>query len=131
MRERGVRRYSSCFKRRVIAELESVRFDSVGAARRHYGIAGSGTVRAWLTRYGKNHLQAKVVRVETPDEAEQIRGLKARIQELERALGRTQAEKIIEQQYLKFACRELGRDVEAFKKNAAGTRSTTPSKKRR
>jgi len=131
MRERLVRRYSTCFKRRVISELESGRFESILAARQHYGIGGSGTVRKWLKRYGKNHLQAKVVRVETPDEANQIRELKAKIQELERALGRTQAEKILEEQYLKFACRELGRDVETFKKNAAGTRSTTPSRKRR
>lgn len=131
MQDRVVRRYSLCFKRRVISELESGRFESISAARQHYGIGGATTVKDWLKRYGKNHLQAKVVRVETPDEADQIRALKVRIKELEQALGQTQAQKILEEQFLKIACEELGQDVQTFKKNATGTRSTDPSKKNR
>lgn len=128
MQDRLIRRYSSCFKRRVIAELEEGRFSSIEAVRKHYGIGGTATVQGWLRRYGKNHLQPKVVRVETPDEANQIRKLKAEIKRLEQALGQTQAQKILEEQYLKMACEELGQDVDTFKKNAAGTRSTGPSK---
>lgn len=131
MQDRMVRRYSSCFKRRVIWELESGRFASIQAVRAHYGIGGATTVQKWLKRYGKNHLQAKVVRVETPDEAAQIRELQAKVKQLEQALGQTQAQKILEEQYLKLACQELGQDVETFKKNAAGTRSTDRSQKRR
>lgn len=131
MQDRLVRRYSSCFKRRVIAELEGGRFGSIEAVRRHYGIGGAMTVQRWLNRYGKNHLQAKVVRVETPDEAAEIRALKAKIKELEQALGQTQAKKILEEQYLKLACEELGQDVAAFKKKASGTPSTERSRKRR
>ena len=126
MQDRVVRRYSSCFKRRVVAELEGGRFESILAARRHYGIEGSGTVRRWLRRYGKNHLQAKVVRVETPEEASEIRALRAKIKQLEQALGRTQAERIIGEEYLKIACRELGQDVESFKKKAGGKRPGKP-----
>lgn len=131
MQDRVVMRYSSCFKRRVISELESGRFGSIEAVRQHYGIGGTMTVQRWLKRYGKNHLQAKVVRVETPGEADQIRALKARIKELEQALGQTQAKKILEEQFLKLACEELGQDVQTFKKNATGTQSTDPSKKNR
>ena len=131
MQDRLVVRYSSCFKRRVIAELERGRFDSIAAARRHYGIGGATTVKGWLKRYGKNHLQAKVVRVETPNEANQIRALKAKIKELEQALGRTQAKKILEEKFLKMACEELGQDVESFKKNVTGPPPTPPSKKTR
>jgi hypothetical protein len=61
-------------------------------------------------------LQAKVVRVETPEEASEMRALRAKIKQLEQALGRTQAERIIGEEYLKIACRELGQDVETFKK---------------
>ncbi len=128
MQDRLIRRYSLCFKRRVIAELEEGRFASIEAVRAHYGIGGSTTVQAWLRRYGKNHLQAKVVCVQTPDEADQIRELKAEIKRLEQALGQTQAQRILEEQYLKLACEELGQDVDAFKKNVAGARSTGPSK---
>jgi transposase-like protein len=112
----------------VVAELEEGRFQSIEAAKKHYGIGGSTTVQKWLKRYGKNHLQAKVVRVETPDEADQIRRLKAEIKRLEQALGQTQAQKILEEQYLKLACEELGQEVEKFKKNAAGRPSTEQSK---
>jgi transposase-like protein len=128
MRDRLVLRYSLCFKRRVIGELEEGRFGSIEAARKHYGIGGAATVQTWLKRYGKNHLQAKVVRVEAPDEADQIRRLKAKIKQLEQALGQTQAQKILEEEYLKLACAELGQEVETFKKNAAGKPSTERSK---
>ena len=131
MRDRVVRRYSACFKRRVISELERGRFASLEAVREHYGMGGSMTVQGWLKRYGKNHLQAKVVRVETPDEASEIRELRAKIKQLELALGRTQAEKILEAQFLKLACQELGQDVETFKKNATGGPSTERSRQRR
>lgn len=123
MRERLVHRYSACFKQQVIAELESGRFDSVEQARQHYGIGGASTVQRWLKRYGKVHLQTKVVRVEKPGEAEQIRQLKAQVAQLERALGQTQAQNVLNRQYLKLACAELGEAVEAFEKKCDGRRS--------
>ena len=128
MGQRIVRRYSACFKQQVVADLENGRFGSMEAARVHYGIGGSGTIRLWLKRYGKNHLCGKVVRVEKPDEADQIRQLKRQIAELQRALGRTQAENVLNAEYLKLACEELGEDVEGFKKKTDGGRSTKPSK---
>ena len=126
MRERIVNRYSACFKRQVIADLESGRFDSIQQVREHYGIGGSRTVQRWLKHYGQNHLQAKVVRVEKPGEADQLRDLKAKVAQLERALGQTQAQSLLKAQYLKLACQELGQEVEAFEKKCAGRRSTPP-----
>lgn len=122
-----VYRYSVCFKRQVVWELESGRFASIEAARRHYDIGGSQTIKGWLKRFGKNHLRAKVVRVEKPDEADRVRQLQRRIQDLERALGRTQAENVLNAEYLKIACEQLGQEVEAFKKKPVGGRSTPPS----
>ena len=124
MAGRRVIRYSVCFKRQVVSDLESGRLPSIEAARSHYGIGGSGTIRRWLGQLGKNHLQAKVVRVERPDEADQIRDLKRRIADLERALGRTQAENVLHAEYLKQACAALGQDVASFKKKSAGSRCT-------
>lgn len=124
MRQRVVRRYSACFKRRVVEELEGGRFDSIQQARQHYGIGGSTTIQKWLRRYGRNHLQAKVVRVEQPDEAHRIRELKRRVAELERALGQTQAENVLNQAYLERACEALGQDVESFRKKSDGRPST-------
>jgi len=131
MRERQVRRYSACFKRQVIAELERGRFDSLEAARRHHGIGGKQTLQKWLRHYGRNDLQAKVVRVEQSGEADRIRQLQQQVAELQRALGQTQAENVLNAAFLQLACEQLGQDVGAFKKKAAGTRSTGRRRRRR
>lgn len=129
MRERRVLRYSACFKRQVVDDLESGRFDSIEAARQHYGIGGMSTIQKWLKRYGKNHLQAKVVRVEKPGEADQIRQLKAKVARLEQALGQTQAQNVLNAQYLNLACEALGEEVEAFRKKCDG-KPSKPQPKR-
>lgn len=123
MKPKTIRRYSISFKRQVIADLEEGRFDSIEAARRHYGIGGTMTVQKWLRKYGKNHLLPKVVKVQKPNEPDQIRQLKRQVAELQRALGQTQAENLLNAEFLKMACEELDCDVDAFKKKV----DTTPS----
>ena len=125
MQERIVRRYSSCFVRQVVEELENGRFASVEQARRHYGIGGSRTIGKWLRRHGKNHLQAKVVIVQKPDEADQIGQLKRQVEQLQRALGQTQAQSLLNEQYLKME--RLGEEVESFKKKHAGKPCNGPA----
>jgi transposase-like protein len=124
MQQRLVIRYSNTFKRHVISELESGRFDSIGQASEHYGITGSMTIRKWLDKFGRNHLCPKVVRVEKPDEKNQIRELKKQIRQLKEALGQTQAEKVIGDAFLDIACEDMGVDVEAFKKKVDTERFT-------
>ena len=68
MRQRTLIRYSLGFKQQVIRQLESGRFDSISEAQEHFGIKGGSTITYWLRKYGRNHLCAKVVRVEKPDE---------------------------------------------------------------
>ena len=125
MRIRVIKRYSECFKRQVVEELENGRFESITQARLHHGIPGATTVQKWINKYGKNHLQAKVVRVEKPDEQDQIREYKKRVAQLEQALGKTQAENVLNAAFLKLACGRLGEDVEDFKKKSDGKRSTS------
>jgi transposase len=127
MQERIIRRYSECFKRQVVGELESGRFASIAAARGHYEIGGKPTVGRWLARYGKNHLLAKVVRVELPGEMDRIAELKRQVAQLQKALGQTQAENLLNAEYLKLACERLGEAPERFKKKCAGKPSTGPT----
>lgn len=128
MKRQTIWQYSISFKRQVIADLESGRFDSIESARRHYGIGGMGTIQGWLRKYGKNHLLPKVVKVQKPDEPDQIRQLKHQVAELQRALGQTQAESLLNAEFLKIACQELDCDVDAFKKKVDTSRSTRPGK---
>lgn len=131
MDQRIIVRYSMSFKQQVVEELESGRFSSILKAKEHYGIAGAGTVRSWLVKYGRNHLCPKVVRVEKPNEKDKILELKKQIRQLKEALGQTQAENVINQEFLKIACEEMGKDVESFKKKAGTELFTKPDNSRR
>jgi transposase len=128
MRQTEVIRYSISFKQQVIRELESGRFGNIAEARQHYGINGATTIRNWLGRYGRNHLCPRIVRVEMPDEKDQIRELKKQIKQLQQVLGHTQAENVINQAFLKIACEKLGEEVEEFKKKADTQQSEKPGK---
>jgi len=112
------------FKQQLIRQLELGRFASISEAKEHYGIKGAETIKRWLKRYGRNHLCAKVVRVERPDEKDQITQLKRQIKQLKEALGQTQAENVLNQEFLKIACEQLGQDVESFKKKVDTKLST-------
>ena len=130
MDQRIIVRYSMSFKQQVVEELESGRFSSISEANEHYGITGAATVRSWLVKYGRNHLCPKVVRVEKPNEKNQILQLKKYIKQLKEALGQTQAENLINQEFLKIACEEMGKDVESFKKKAGTELFTKPDNSR-
>ena len=117
MKQKIVVRYSEAFKMQVIKDIESGRFN-IHSAGQHYGVKGTLTIKIWLKKYGRNHLCPKVVRVEKPNERNQMKQLKNEIKELQMALGVTQTEKVLENSFLKIACRKLGIDVEDFKKKA-------------
>lgn len=119
--QRIVTRYSEAFKRTVVAGLESGRLRSVEEARRRYGIRGAETVRKWLKKYGRNDLLAKVVRVETVDERDELKRLRDQVRELEQALARTRMRELLNEAWVEIACERMGEaDVEGFKKKHEG-----------
>ena len=90
MRERRkVVRYSNAFKQKVVGEIERGRMN-VSQAKGMYDIRGGETIQKWIRKYGKNHLLAKVVRVEMRGERDKIKEMKKRERELERALADAQ-----------------------------------------
>jgi transposase len=126
MEQRLLYNYSTAFKRQVIEDIEAGRFGSINEAKKHYGIHGNNTIRLWLRKYGRNHICPKIVRVEMPDEKDQIKQLKKQVKQLQQALGRTQAEKVLTEAFLEIACDKLGEDVEGFKKKADSRLSDKP-----
>ena len=74
------------------------------------------------------HYAAKIYMkmMEKPNEKNQILELKKQIRQLKEALGQTQAEKVIGEEFLKIACEKMGLDVEDFKKKAGGKLFTEP-----
>ena len=118
-------RYSEAFKLAVVRELEQegTAFEHV---QRKYGIGGAGTVKYWVRRYG-NGTRGKIIRVETPQEIDQMKQLKDRVRQLESALADANIDLALEKAYTKLACKRAGiEDVEEFKKKAAGQPPMTP-----
>lgn len=115
-----VTRYSDAFKLQVVREIETGRFASCLAASKRYGIGGAGTVGRWLRRYGQNQELGKVVRVETTKERDVVKGLKARIRELESILADREIEVRLERAYAEIACEKAGLDLSDLKKKHHG-----------
>lgn len=120
-------RYSESFKLQVVGELESGRFETIGQAQSHYGIRGAQTVHGWVKKLGKNHLLPKVVRVESPEERNELKRLQERIRQLESALADAHLDREIEKSYLQIACKKAGIDMAELKKKSDGS---APSSRR-
>src|SRR5947209_3302190 len=112
------RRYSQAFKMAVVLELEEqdLPFEQV---RRKYGILGCDTVQSWVRKYGNGSRGAKI-RVERPEEINELKRLKERIWRLETALADANIDAALERAYTELACERAGLDVAEFKKKAAG-----------
>ena len=116
-------RYSEVFKLQVVRELEQGRYESAGAAGRAYGVNGSETVANWVRRYVKEYLLRKAIRVMKADEQAEVKALRKRVRELERALADAHLDLKLEAAYVKLACEAAGvQDVAEFKKKHAGGR---------
>jgi len=84
---------------------------------------GYGTVVYWVRRYGKDQLLRKVVRVMKADEQTEVKALRQRVRDLERALADAHLDLKLEAAYLQLACKVAGvEDVPDFKKKHAGGR---------
>jgi transposase-like protein len=112
-------RYSEAFKMEVVRELEEndLPFAQV---QRKYGIRGCDTVQKWVRKYG-NGSRGKVIRVQKPEEIDELQQLKLRVRRLETALADANVDLAIERAYTRLACERAGiKDVDAFKKKADG-----------
>lgn len=114
-------RYSQAFKRKVVEELESGRLRSQQEARGRYGIGGADTIPRWLRQFGRTELMARVVRVESMEERDQVKELKHRVKVLEKALADAKAGEVINQAYYEIVCERMGiEDPEGLKKRLDG-----------
>jgi|OpeIllAssembly_1097287.scaffolds.fasta_scaffold278375_2 transposase-like protein len=111
-------RYSEAFKMQVVRELESGELRSFDEAGDRYGIQGSITVSRWVKKYGSERIQRRIVRVETTGERDQIKALKMRIAQLERALVDSKVSEALHKAYFDIVCEKCGvKDPEELKKN--------------
>jgi transposase-like protein len=122
---RGAIRYSEAFKMEVVREVEA-EGKSFHEVRRKYGIGGCDTVQNWVRRYG-NGTRGKILRVEKPEEINELKQLRERTRRLEKALADANLDLALERQYTRLACQRAGiENVEEFKKKAAGKQPMEP-----
>ena len=113
-------RYSEAFKLQVISEIESGKFACIEHARLAYGIGGMNTIRKWLEKYARRDLLGRIIRVERPEERDQIKALKARIRDLERAVADSKVQEVLASAYFEIVCEQFGvSDTEGLKKSIA------------
>jgi len=117
-------RYSSAFKHEIIREVESGT-RSLAEVRRVYNL-GSCTIQRWIKRMGKLDLLPKIIRVEKPDEKDQIKELQRQIRELKNALADTQVRYLIAESQLEIVCEQQGLDAEEVKKKLKAKPSPKP-----
>jgi transposase-like protein len=116
-------RYSEAFKLQVVAEVERDNLTFEGVSRK-YGIRGDGTVSRWVRAYG-NGSRGRIIRVETPEEIDEMKQLKDRVKQLESLLADANIDLALERAYTRIACERAGiKDVAEFKKKNPGRQRT-------
>jgi transposase-like protein len=109
-------RYSEAFKLQVIGELHRGELSNIHQAMEKYGINGYHTIQGWLRSYKRDDLLSKRVRIEMPTEQSEIKKLKKRIRELEKALAETTVDDVLHRAHFEILCEQMGLDKEETKK---------------
>jgi len=123
--EKIVKRYSLAFKQKVVSDIESGKL-SVYQAQKLYDIASNATIPSWIKKLGKNHLLAKVIRIEMPNELSKLKALERQKRELESALAQAHL-RVLSLESL-IGCVENHYQIDV-KKTFGTTASRTPARK--
>lgn len=87
-----VKRYSEAFKLQVVSEYEAG--SNISDLQKKYGITGGSTIRRWIKKYAKEGFRHELIRIQTAQEARQVKELEKQVQELEQVLGKVTLEKL-------------------------------------
>lgn len=80
-----VKRYAEGLKRQVVREYEAGQ--SVYALQQKYGIGAHVTIKRWIEKYGSAGYRTKQVVIQSAEDQQEYKAMKARIRELEAALA--------------------------------------------
>ncbi len=118
-------RYSEAYKRQIVSEVERGEYPSLNSVAKTYGIGGTATIARWISKYGRDDLLPRNVRIETLKEKNELKAARQRIRDLETAMADGHIDYCLEKGYLQAACDRLGEDMDTFKKKHAMTLSKT------
>jgi len=109
MKKEPVKRYSQAFRLQVVREYEAGA--SIYALLRKYGIGTHGTVKRWVERYSRTGYRSEVALVQSVEDQQEFKTMKARITELEAALAESVLERRMLTATLTAAEEALGLDL--------------------
>jgi transposase-like protein len=130
LKVKKIYRYSESFKQQVLLELSKGIYSS-NEIRKRYGIKGTFTISNWAKKSGNFGLIPKTIRVETPQEKNQIASLKLEIKRLKMSIADIVTDRVIAESTLEVICEQQGLDIEEVKKKAGTILASNPSKKAR
>lgn len=102
----------------VVRELEGQDLP-IEQVRRKYGIMGWTTVAAWVRKYG-NGSRGIRIRVEKPEEINELARLRRELRRVKEALADAHVDLALERAYTELACERAGVAPEEFKKKRLG-----------
>ena len=117
-------RYSISFKRKVVEEIAKDGL-SIGEASRRYGIKGGQTVSKWLRKFGEEHLQTRIIRIETMEERDRLKQLEEENKKLKIAL----ADSVLARDCLEFVVKEANKIYKTDLKKKFEDNASANSKK--
>jgi len=109
MKKEPVKRYSQAFRLQVVREYEAGA--SIYALQQKYGIGAHSTVKRWVERYGRTGYRSEVTLVQSVEDQQEFKAMKARITELEAALAESVLERRMLTATLTAAEEALGLDL--------------------
>ncbi len=104
MKKQKRRVYSEAFKRRVVQEYEQG--VSATALQRKYDIRGSGTIKRWVQKFGRQPYRTETVLIRTLEDLDHVRRLENRVAQLQNLV----AELALENRILRAALQQAGID---------------------
>ncbi len=110
IQERIRKVYSEAFKRKVVKEIESGKYN-VHQAGHVYGVTGGDTIMNWLKKYGTNKIVSKVVRIEMANETDRIKELEKEVKALKLALADEHLARVAFESLVEIAKSDLGIDL--------------------
>ena len=109
MAKETVKRYSEAFKQQVVREYEEG--VSIYRLLQKYGIKGHNTVKRWIAKYGRSGYRAELVVIQSVEDQQEVKAMKARIAELESALASSVLETRMLNATLEVASQSLAMDL--------------------
>jgi len=104
-----IKKYSTAFKQHVIREYE--KGSSIRYLKNKYAIGGNNTIKQWIEKYSRQGLRHKLMVIQHPEEQDQVKDLKEKIAQLEKAVAQLTLDKLMLEATLETVEEELGEDV--------------------